>query len=137
MSCSQQQLNWSAAQPPPSPGTGAYPGGAWDMNAHHLNGSNMSLNIMPSGYYPQRQAAMQRSDMPPPAAWFNGGWAAAPMYPYPMGMMPVHPAGKPLGCSTRSNNHLYVFVYFFPLQTFTIAARVARRAANRVPLRQP
>lgn len=88
MSCSQQQLNWNATGQPPLQPHG-YAASAWDMNsAHQLNGSNMSLNILPAGHYPPR-GPLHAAGGPPPA-WFNG-WAPPPpgMYPYPY----PYPAG--------------------------------------------
>lgn len=77
LNCSQQQLNWNQA----------VPNSGWDpTHIRHLNGSNMSLNIPPSGYYPQR-------DMPPPG-W--QGWAPQ-MYPYPVGMFPIMNQGNTKG----------------------------------------
>lgn len=52
----------------------------WDSQVRNLNGSNMSLNLPPHGYYPQQRDI-------PPTGWING-WAPN-MYPYPVGMIPV------------------------------------------------
>jgi hypothetical protein len=57
------------------------------QNAQNFNGSNMSLNLPPSGYYPQQHAQMGT-----PAGWMNQ-WAAPNYpYPYPVGMVPVMPS---------------------------------------------
>jgi hypothetical protein len=55
--------------------------------ARHFNGSNMSLNLPPSGYYPQ-QFDMS---MGPPPAWLNNSYRGPDIYPYPGGMMPMYP----------------------------------------------
>lgn len=68
MSCQHQQPQ----QPYP-------PQQQW-MNSG-MNGSNMSLNLPQSGYYPH-----QGENAPPPT-WMNA-WGPYP-YPYPMGMVPV------------------------------------------------
>lgn len=58
------------------------------QNARQFNGSNMSLNLPPNGYFPQ-QFDMT---MGPPPAWMNTYRGGAPeMYPYPNGMMPAYP----------------------------------------------
>lgn len=61
------------------PGPGYPPQHAWMDGS--LNGSNMSLNL--PGYHPQMQQQQQ---------WMNQ-WPAG-MYPYPMGMVPMVPAGN-------------------------------------------
>lgn len=51
----------------------------------HMNGSNMSLNLPPTGYfYPP-------DNRPPPPVWMNQNWGAPQMYPYPVGMVPMTP----------------------------------------------
>lgn len=72
MNCSQQQL-WNQQNVDPQ----------WQ--ARNLNGSNMSLNLPPAGYYPQ-QYEMNL----PPAGWING-YPPHDMYPMPVGMMPIYP----------------------------------------------
>ncbi|XP_055711279.1 E3 ubiquitin-protein ligase lubel isoform X3 [Phlebotomus papatasi] len=46
-----------------------------------LHGSNMSLNLPPQGYYPHPQHDARQAWMSP--------WAPPPVYPYPIGMVPV------------------------------------------------
>uniref|UniRef100_A0A1B0CJK6 Putative microtubule-associated protein futsch isoform x3 n=1 Tax=Lutzomyia longipalpis TaxID=7200 RepID=A0A1B0CJK6_LUTLO len=67
------QLNWMncSHQMPPQ----------WGDSS--LHGSNMSLNLTPQGYY--RQPTHD-----PRNPWMST-WAVPPMYPYPIGMVPVMP----------------------------------------------
>lgn len=58
----------------------------WTNNfeVQHMNGSNMSLNLPPTGYfYPP-------DNRPPPPVWMNN-WGAPQMYPYPVSMVPMTP----------------------------------------------
>lgn len=70
MNCSQHQL-WNQQNP--------------EWQARNLNGSNMSLNLPPAGYYPQ-----QYEMGIPPAGWING-YQPHDVYPMPVGMMPIYP----------------------------------------------
>ncbi len=89
MNCSQQQLhNWNHQM--------ANPG--WDSQIRHLNGSNMSLNLPPQGYFPQQM-----------------GWTPN-MYPYPVGMIPVMNQGK--FTTKRTENVTNPFTVLFISQVY-------------------
>lgn len=62
-------------------------------HANHINGSNMSLNLPPNGYYPQQ---FEMGMGPPPSGWING-YCAPDGYSYQSSGMipPMHPnSGK-------------------------------------------
>lgn len=68
MNCSQQQL-WNP------------PMFEQQWNAKNLNGSNMSLNLPPSAFYPQQFDVSGTT-------WVNNqGYMKPDAYPYPFGMM--------------------------------------------------
>ncbi|KAG4079394.1 hypothetical protein HA402_008086 [Bradysia odoriphaga] len=76
MNCSQQQLHSWNHQMAPNP--------MWENQIRQLNGSNMSLNLPPQGFYPQQV-----------------GWTPS-MYPYPVGMIPVINQGLPNQVRSRA-----------------------------------
>lgn len=73
------QLNCQTCQP----GWNQSGGDPWaeGMRMNSFNGSNMSLNLPPSGYFPN-----QHPMHGPPPTWANN-WGPPPMYPYPMAPM--------------------------------------------------
>lgn len=74
----------------------------WDAHIRNLNGSNMSLNLPPQGYYPQQRADMQ-------GPWLNG-WTGPPaMYPYPVGIPIMNQGITNVLCFA---NYLYSYVQF-------------------------
>ncbi|XP_059617781.1 E3 ubiquitin-protein ligase lubel-like [Phlebotomus argentipes] len=62
-----------------------------------LHGSNMSLNLPPQGYYPHPQHDGRQ-------AWMNH-WAPPPVYPYPIGMVPVMATPHPPRSRAQSRTH--------------------------------
>lgn len=54
--------------------------------ARAFNGSNMSLNLPPNGYYPQPFDMA----MGPPPTWMNG-YRGPEMFTHPNGMVPMYP----------------------------------------------
>ncbi|XP_037912727.1 E3 ubiquitin-protein ligase lubel isoform X2 [Hermetia illucens] len=93
---SMAQLNCQTCQP----GWNQSGGDPWaeGMRMNSFNGSNMSLNLPPSGYFPN-----QHPMHGPPPTWANN-WGPPPMYPYPMAPM-MNPAMMPPVYPPRSRAH--------------------------------